>query len=323
MKKEEKRGRPIECRYCGAKFKIINKEERKQWIENLFPCPSCNILYSYMTEIEKQLQIIQAKFKNNNKDEKYLKEMFDVLVVYAESIIKKHYINEIYDKSLLSTYAKSAASLLIESDFYKKENFSINSSFGSRLQKKCIQALRSKKESYERISIDDSLDYIFQDGNYIEHEDKSTNEFIKIEQQEEKILLLQKICKMIFEFENYCESQFENYVRLINILNYLRGGERAIDNFFEVYGRYGKYKTLQSLSMIKKEINERNILEKTDNKRIIKSKLTHEDIISNKFKINSSWQKVSLVSKDKDAIYYFFNGGWREKKYFDFLEIKK
>jgi hypothetical protein len=322
MTKDEKRGRPIECRYCGHKFKITNKEKRRQWIDDQFPCPFCNELYCYMIKIEKDLQIIQRKFKQSGRDEKYLKEIYDLLVIYAEGMIKGRYINEIQDKSLLPIYARSAASLLVESDFYKKKDFYIDSSFGSRLQKKCMQALRSKKESYERTTIDDSLDYVLQDGHTVEYEDETENEISKVEQKEEKILLLQRICQILFGIEEKCESSFENYIRLLNVYNYLEGGEQAIDKFFEIYGRYGKYKTMESLTIIRKEISNSRPAQKNHSKRIIKENLSHEEIMSNKFKVNNTWQKVSLASKEKDNTFYFFNGQWRDLHYFNNLIIK-
>jgi hypothetical protein len=262
MKKEklENRGRPITCRYCGNEFRI-QKENKVAWRKKEFPCPKCKTLYCFMTETEKQLQIIQAKYRNNNNDIKYLKEMHTILLSYAESIIKKHYINRINDKELLPLYAQSAVSLLIESDFVKKKDFYIETSFGRRLQQKCIQAIDSDKESYEKCLPDDSLDYEFEkDGHKVIHEDKSKSILDQIEEQEEKIYLCKKISQMIFEVEEFTDSPFENYIRLLNIYNYLEGGEIAIDNFFKIYGRYGKYKTVQSLNMIKDELRQNLVL---------------------------------------------------------------
>lgn len=251
--KEETRGRPITCRYCGKKFKLTSESKRQKWVKSKFPCPHCKTTYSFLTETEKKLQIIQEKYKEN-KDEKYINEMHDILVSYAASIIKKHYINLIQDKDLLIYYAESATSLLIESDFLKKEDFYIEVSFGSRLRKKCLQAIMSVKESVERGLPDDSLDFILQDGNTVEHEDKKVNVIDNIEKEEEKYLLCQKLCSLIYEMEEHCESNFENYVRLINVLNFLKGGEVAIDKFFQSFGRYGKLKTMQTLDIIKREL---------------------------------------------------------------------
>jgi len=217
-----------------------------------------------MTDTEKELQIIQAKYRETN-DIKYLREMHAILLSYAESIIKKHYINKINDKELLPIYAQSAVSLLIESDFVKKKDFYIDTSFGKRLQQKCIQAIDSDKESYERGLPDDSLDYKFElDGHQALYEDNKKSIIDVIEENEEKISLCEKICNMIFEVREYTDSPYENYVRLLNVYNYLENGEIAVDNFFKVYGRYGKYKTMQTLNMVKNELKQSLILDKNN-----------------------------------------------------------
>ncbi len=251
-RKIENRGRPITCKYCDHKFKVIGKIRRKRWFDKKFPCPKCKILYCFLTETEKNLQTVQEKYKST-KDRKYLDEICIILLPYAESIIKKHYINLINDKSLLKYYAESAVSLLIESDFLKRENF-IEISFGSRLQKKCIQAIMGVKESIERHSPDDSFDYMLEDGHTVVYEDTKKSLLESIEYDEEKFLLCKNICSILFKLEEFCESRRENYVRLLNIYNYLEGGEQAIDRFFEIYGRYGKYKTMQSLNILKNEL---------------------------------------------------------------------
>ncbi len=263
--KADNRGRPITCRFCGYKFSISNSEKRTKWRLKQYPCPSCKTTYCFMTETEKKLQIIQAQYRANDNDLKYLKLMHKILLPYAESIIKGHYINKINDKSLLPLYAESAVSLLIESDFVKKKDFYIETSFGKRLQQKCIQAIDSDKESYERGLQDDSLDYEFEsDGHQALHEDKKKSVIELIELEEEKQYLCQKICNTIFEIEEFCDSPHENYIRLLNILNYLEGGEIAIDRFFEIYGRYGKWKTEGSLNVIKAELKEILFLDKSN-----------------------------------------------------------
>jgi len=250
---EENRGKPIECKYCKKKFKINSKEKRKEWADKKFLCPHCNIDYCVFPETERTLQHIQNKYREN-REHKYLKQIIEILTSYAESLIKKHYINLIKDKSLLSYYASSAVSLLIEADYLKKKNFYIEVSFGSRLRQKCLQAIAGAKESLERTLPEDSLDYMFDDGNFVEHADTSKTLIESVEAEEEKTLLLQRLCDIIFEIGLECESDRENYIRLLNVYNYLRSGEKAIDDFFGLYGRYGKEKVLQTLNILKCEL---------------------------------------------------------------------
>lgn len=252
MKKEEKRGRPITCRYCGHKFKISNSK-RQRWVKLEFICPKCKTNFCFLTAIEKDLQILQTQYKRK-KEEKYLNQIFRLLTIYAESIIKRYFINHIRDKSLLNYYAQSAASLLIESDYYKKTDFFIEISFGSRLIDKCKQAILSAKESPEQFIDADSLDFLFEDGHVVSYEDKSKSFLDSIEEDEEKFILCQRVCDLMFGMEDFCISPRENYIRLLNIYNYLEGGERAIDNFFKVYGRFGKFITMDSLKLLRSEL---------------------------------------------------------------------
>lgn len=330
-RKEEHRGRPITCRYCGHKFKVNDKEKRQKWIDSSFPCPSCHTPYCFLTETEKDLQIIQEKYKKSGKDHKYIDEMHKILVPYAENIIKKYYINLFQDKSLLNYYAESAVSLLIESDFFKKEDFYIDTSFGSRLIKKCLQAIRGKKESLEANNEEDSLDWVFDDNHSVTsmYADKSKSLLESVEEQEEKVLLCEKICSLLFELGSDL-TQREDYIRLINIYNYLEGGERAVDKFFdpEVYGRYGKWETVESLKIVRNEIEK--IVDKVDDSKmqvrhIEEKDLTHNEIMTSKFKDknNKTWQKVLLSSKDPDGSYYFINAQWRDPLYFKDLKIKR
>ena len=257
------RGKFITCKYCGKKFKI-SKNKKNKWEQEKFPCPHCKIDYSVFPETERKLQHIQNKYRIS-RDEKYLKEMHSILISYAESLIKKHYINLINDKSLLSYYAHSAVSLLIEADYLRKKDFYIDISFGSRLIQKCLQAIQSPKESIERPLEEDSLDYLFEDGHKVNYEDNSRTELDFILEEEEKFILLKKLCELTFQMEEFCDDNRENYIRLLNIDNYLHYGEKALDDFFEIYGRYGKYKTLQSLNIIKTELQKILLLDKNNN----------------------------------------------------------
>jgi hypothetical protein len=312
--KEDTRGRPITCRFCGNKFTMNGDEKRKKWRLKEYPCPDCKTLYCFMTETEKQLQIIQAQYRENNNDIKYLKEMHKILLGYAENIIKKYYINKIEDKSLLPLYAKSAVSLLIESDFVKKKDFYIDTSFGKRLKQKCIQAIDGDKESYERGLQDDSLDYEFEkDGHSITYEDKSKSVIDSIEQEEEKLFLCKRICSLLFEMENYCESPYENYIRLLNVYNYLEGGEIAIDRFFELYGRYGKMKTIESLNIVKEELKEILSLDRNNTIYSGKDKKVNRYYVNNpmpsynSFRIFDKENPNCIISKKEWNLFYNTN----------------
>jgi hypothetical protein len=315
----ENRGKPITCKYCDHKFKVNTKNKRKKWKESKYQCPKCDITYCILKPTERQLRMIQDKY-DVSKKEKYINEMYPILISYAESLIKKYYINRIKFTSQLTYYAENAVSLFLE-EYCKDVNFSIDISFGEFLRLKCAQAIFGKPE---HDTPGESLDFTHQDGHAATYEDTRKTMLDSVQDHEEKYLLCKNLCHLIFELEEECYSKEENYIRLLNVDSYLDKGENVVDDFFRLYGRNGKYITKQTINFLRTKLIEIIGKSKAYSFKVAET-LSKEKIMSSEFKINKkgNWKKVLLSSSDKEGDQYFFDGKWRPIEYFSKLERRE
>lgn len=60
---------------------------------------------------------------------------------------------------------------------------------------------------------------------------------------------------LILGVEKYCNSDKENFVRMLNMRNYLKKGETVTDRFWKSYGTDGKFIFKQTLDILKKGLN--------------------------------------------------------------------
>jgi hypothetical protein len=246
----ETRGRAIECKKCSGKYKIVNPIEKENWQNNKMPCPHCGELYSPLPDTERQLRCLQDSFFNSNRNEKYITEITKILFSYCRSLILKYFSNKLTHTGQLEYYTTSAVSYFIE-EYYAHDTFKIKVSFANYLYGKISQAIFGKQE-YK--AAPESLDYVLQDGHTVAYEDPTSNFAEKIQNLEDHLYLYNYVTKLIDEMKMFCSSPLENYIRLINVYNFLEDGEKAVDNFFSCYDRLGKYQTLKTLEILKKEI---------------------------------------------------------------------
>jgi hypothetical protein len=227
------KGRPITCKICGHQWKFLNKQEREDWQKQKLPCLKCGEIYCTLPKSERELRKIQTQYliTRSNKD---LSKMYLILRDYAESIIKKRFVNTPYfQTNLLKDYAHDSATYVLE-QFQINKDFKINISFGKYLFFKIRQVLFGKQNYTVG---DESLDYQYDDGNYIEYEDNNYMLLEEIEDKDNKRSLCNYLTDIIFNIEHWCSCKKENYIRLLNVHNYLYHGEKLPEKFYSLYKR--------------------------------------------------------------------------------------
>ena len=242
------KGRPTTCRYCKHKFHVTDKII---WEQEKHTCPECAEIWSDKPETERMLMILQDEyFKKRSR--KILDEMVNLLTSYCESLIKKSFSNKIQEPGKCEYFAHAAVSFLIEGYLNPDTpEFRVQSSFAGMLFPKIQQAIFGKQE-YD--CAHETLDFEFEDGNQVVYEDNKKSIFNSLQDRHSKEQLISKLCELIFGIENYC-TQEENYIILLNIRNYIIGGEKYTDRFFNnSKSKVGKFKFLKSLGMIRDEL---------------------------------------------------------------------
>lgn len=248
--KIEFRGRFKTCKICGYEFKIFGIENRMKWEENKYICPNCKGLYCDKPKTERDLMILQDNYLLSRSEE-YLLEIIDILTSYTQSIIKKYFSKSIDKHNTLEIITHKTVSLLVEG-YLSKENYKVWGSFKGMIVPKVKQALWEKKEH----DIDaDSLDFEFEDGTSVSYADCKKTEIESLQELDHKKDLANKLSYLTFKISDYCSSEYEDYIRLLNVMNYLEGGETYPELFFKMSNdRTGKLKYMQTLELIRKTL---------------------------------------------------------------------
>lgn len=286
-KTEEKldkiKGKPITCQLCGFKFSMIDPEKRKEWYESNFICPSCGESYVMLPETERILRKLQDSYFACNRNDKYLTEMYKILLSYSKSLLKKHFANRLHDfEGALDYYAHTASQLLVMR-YLQKDDFIITVSFGQFLMKKILESIfgkfehslfgdvvigKDKKGEIVKGSVD-TINFIFEDGNTVDYEDKKKSLLNNIEEVEDKKSLCLFLCQLIFDIKSKCYSRSENYARLMAVEHFLTTQKELwTDRLFELYGREGKETYDCTMQLIKTYLMKSSEISLTYDKQI-------------------------------------------------------
>lgn len=239
-------GRKTTCRYCSHKFRVDNKEI---WKVLKFPCPSCEISYCVLPVSERDLMILQDDFFTNNRQEKYMASIYTLLKVYTRSLVLQNFSNLVEDEEDLEYYSHQACTFLIEK-YYIDPDFKIETSFAAFLVFKIKQAIWGKSEHE---TAPNSLDIEDSEGHKIDYGESDSSMdvlFADVGKQS----LKKNIMALIDKMSQVCDNDYENLMRLTAILSYLKGGEKYSDKLFAIYERTGKKAFLQTLDLIKSEL---------------------------------------------------------------------
>lgn len=259
-------GRLTTCRMCGHKFRI-KQEERHKWQKENLPCPKCKEIYCVLPQTERELRILQDKFFESGRQEKYMTQMYKILIPYTKSLLLKSFPAAIKSNEDADEKTHNAVSFLIE-EYYAKLDYKLDISFGGMLLYKIKQALYGKQEIQTN---DISLDFKFEDGNQVEYEDTKNKMYEHIENEHDKYLICNYITELLFSIGYYADSEQERYICETCLYLFFLKGERKVENFFKVFGREGKILYLYSLEILKKE------LEKLCKIRVEKKDLTNNN----------------------------------------------
>ena len=139
------KGKFITCKLCNKKFKFISSEVKLSWKEVNYICPFCKEEYCILPETERVLRKIQDLYFTENRNDKYMTQMFYILVDYSKSLIKKMFGSKrSFLVGQIDTIATDSVSLLIEK--YTDPNFEIQTSFAGFLVFKIKEAMFQKKD---------------------------------------------------------------------------------------------------------------------------------------------------------------------------------
>lgn len=264
-KQDKIKGKPITCQLCNHKFSMVDPEKRREWQESNFTCPNCGEDYIMLPETERILRRLQDKYFEENRNNKYLSEIYKILLSYSKSLLKKHFSNKLHDFEGALDYYAHTSSMLLVSRYLQKNDFIITVSFGQFLIKKIYEAIFGKFEHsfFGEVNIGknkqgeiikgsvDTINFVFEDGSEVDYEDKKRSSLDVIEEKEDKKNLCLFLCQIIFNIKEKCYSKSENFARLMAVEHHLTQSELWADRLFESYGREGKELYMETLNLIK------------------------------------------------------------------------
>ena len=262
-----KKGKLFTCRLCGYQFNFDTEEEKAEWKKNRLICPECGEEYCNKPESEILLFKLQNKFIETIDDfliEKnpHLIDMYFILVDYSLSLLYKYYIGKIQSNTMAKYYAERSATIFIEK-YLKDNNFRVTDSFGGLLVSKGRKGIISQAcFGKEEKDLDaDSINIENEKGQQIDYADSKIDLIDQIEQRETTLNNFNYIIKLIESLKDYCNSDFEDFIRITAFDMFLTRGERATDNFFRLLseklgtdGKIGKEMFMKTLEILRIEL---------------------------------------------------------------------
>lgn len=236
---------------CGLCLKPIT------WIHGNKPdiCPECNAIYWDKPVDECYLFNLQEKYKQT-KDQKYLGQMYERLIIYGSKIARKMLGSAKLDQEKFEDRVQDAVTYFI-SYYLKREDYYITMSFGYQIIKALQQQLYKKKQqdidkheiSYdapvkggEEKTFKDKISEDFDDGN------KYDNDILN---QSNKNFILEEISEFIEKvYNSIAENRGIDQAILSMILlhNYIL---KQKDQYFEEFYKYYGYNLKESFELEK------------------------------------------------------------------------
>ncbi len=244
-----KKGRPIKCRSCGHQFSHNSNEKRNNWREKKLVCPSCQMLYCCLPKTERELRVEQDNFFDNSRNEKFMTKIYKILISYASSLIYKFYSNVLTSRDDVECHAHHAATFLIE-EFYRRDDFRIEDSFGGFLILKLKQSIWGKQEHL----IDDvSINHMNELNQKIQISD-NMGLIEKVEDEIDSHLVRKYMMEMIEAQGDSCNDENENLMVLVGLNIFMKKGEKWADRFFNEHNGKGIRQYNSCLNTIKDEL---------------------------------------------------------------------
>lgn len=243
----ETRGRMTLCKSCGNSFKILGDQKKKDWWNGDQRCPYCNEPYCSKPATERKLFVLQDEYFANDKDIDILNEISGILIVYAESLLKKFFQQHLTQEGKLEYFSSNAVSFVIEEML--RRDVVIKHSWAGMLTRKIRQAIFNK---HEKLQEDLSINWEFQDHHEPEYKDRKERSMLdEIEEKEAKNEIFE-LCKCILIEDFYSSSEYDNFIRIIALHKYLTRSERIADKIFtdKAFHKRGKEAYLKTLNTL-------------------------------------------------------------------------
>lgn len=252
----DKKIRERKCQHCGE---IV----RYSYGETPQKCPFCGSPYWNRPREEYKLFTIQDEYIASGMDKSKLAPMYEILVFYAENIIKRAIKGKVlFSPELLNEKAQDVALQFFEM-FYKREGYLVQLSFGGILSKIALGVLYNPKvkqnddmlsldfELDERRKIGDTTTRFMEDGP---EKDRLNEDVYDVYERDNPSEVLDPIMKVVIEERDHIREDFSMedsllFLAALRIL-LLKNSRCTIDEFYNYYGDSVKQDVENTLSRI-------------------------------------------------------------------------
>jgi hypothetical protein len=259
--KNPKKGKPNTCKVCGHQFRFTHKDLREEWVEKRSVCPDCQEPYCNKPTTERILMKLQDEYFEKDRDRDILNKITKILIHYAENLIKKNYSFYVHSYEDIRYAADNTVYCLLK-EFLEKPHYKVWGSWAGALKCKIPQALFGNEEKPLEMIIFDrlkkkiekvhSIDYILEDGNYLEIEDPSSG-IDDVDNYMDKLLFHDFFMNLFLGFTSrytVYECMFMIYGVYLQVLD---DDPQKTENYFSKYERIGKQPFLKFNEIIDKE----------------------------------------------------------------------
>ena len=238
----EPKVRERKCQHCG---KIV----RYSYGETPQECPFCGSPHWSKPREEYKLFTIQDAYVAAGHDRNLLAPMYEILVFYAENIIKRAIKGKVlFSPEILNEKAQDIALGFFES-YFKKENYEVHLSFGGILSKIALGVLYNPrvKHNDELLSLDFELDERRKMGDtatkFMEEgpeKDKLNQDVYEEFDDNNPLDSLEPVMKVIEEEKDHIREDFslaDSFLFLVGLRIFLvKSPKCTIDEFYDYYG---------------------------------------------------------------------------------------
>lgn len=240
----ESKIRERKCQHCGEIVRYSYGETPQE-------CPFCGSPYWNRPREEYKLFMIQDDYIASGYDRSKLSPMYEILVFYAENIIKRAIKGRVlFAPELLNEKAQDIALNFFES-YFKKEHYVVNSSFGGILSKIALGVLYSPKvkatddllsldfELDERRRMGDTTTKFMEDGPEKDRLNEDVYETYDRKNPQEALI---PVMNIIQEEKDHIREDFslsESFLYLVGIRLFLsktQGHKNLLNDFYDYYG---------------------------------------------------------------------------------------
>ena len=240
----ESKIRERKCQHCGEIVRYSYGETPQE-------CPFCGSPYWNRPREEYKLFTIQDEYIASGYDLKKLAPMYEILVFYAENIIKRAIKGKVlFSPEVLNEKAQDIALNFYEA-YFKKPHYVVNSSFGGILSKIALGVLYNPKvkayddllsldfELDERRKMGDTTTRFMEDGPEKDRLNEDVYETFDKNNPEEALV---PVYRVIDEEKNHIREDFslkDSFMYLVGLRLFFtkgQGSKNLLNDFYSYYG---------------------------------------------------------------------------------------